>query len=632
MEPVKKSRDRFWNISMKPTEEWRKLIFDLNDQAFFDLVRNYLGDIHTPFNKHNLLDQLEHFLLKKENVDQIFSMIDSSDAALLSAIDFLGAVSIERLYELFSGEMPYYSFYTNLLNLEERMLICPAHTGKGVQTVVISPLFRDELEKRVVDIDLFLGCRKAQVKKSSVFCWHDIPVIAAFCSQLLTKKGRNLPLENEDILKDVLIKQSLAHQTGRHLVPVMDNFKELFSMEEGEVGRFFIHAYLSSDPIEVYLYENMRDDRSYPDNAFRRLVLCTAYLAGLEPGDIQRHKENFLRAGLVVESGTGLRKVTSASFGSEGKIVVQPDFSLYIQGSLTFREYMTLAFYAEIRKLDMISRYEITRESFMRGARSGIGVSSFIKLLEIKSGSPLPQNILFSLKSWEEECHGIAVYRGCVVQVDKRFSKLLESNASFGKYVREKLAVGLYLISEEDFPAAIKVVEDVSGQSLELPWENKVDSLPYPALDDSVSSRFTSYDKPASRNRKRTVSGKFLKKIESMDIAKEQKDILADRVRRKLILSEEQLEEKGIRFEPVEARGIDYTRKVRLCQHVLEVGGSFLELELGNEESLLINPVQMKKAGNDILVIGDEIPEGTRVQIPLRKVRLVRKVRTSLMG
>ena len=89
---------------MKPTEEWRKLFFDLSDQAFFDLVRNYLGDIHTPFNKHTLLNQLEHFLLNKSNLEQLLSMIDSSDAAILTAIDILGTVTVEQLYTLFSDE------------------------------------------------------------------------------------------------------------------------------------------------------------------------------------------------------------------------------------------------------------------------------------------------------------------------------------------------------------------------------------------------------------------------------------------------------------------------------------------------------------------------------------------------
>ena len=617
---------------MKPTEEWRKLIFALSDQAFFDLVRNYLGDIHTPFNKHTLLDQLETFLLSRSNLEQIFSMIDSSDAALLSAIDLLGTASVEQLYTLFSDEKPYYSFYTHLLNLEERMLICPVRGERGVQAVVISPLFRDELKKRVFDIDLFLGCRKAPVKKSSTYSWHDSPVIAAVVSSLISKKGKSLGVKYGDMLKDLLISQSLLHQSGRHLVPVMDNLRVLIAKSEPEISRFFIHAYLSSDPVDVYLYENMRSDRSYPENAFRRLVLCTAYLAGLAAGDIQKHKERLLKAGLVEESSTGLRKVTNVPASAEGTIVVQPDFSLYVQGLLTFEDSMMLALYADIRELDVISRWEITRESFMRGIRSGISAASFINLLEAKAESSIPQNILFSLKSWEEECQGLAIYRGCVIKVDERFSKLLDSNSTFKRHVKEKLADGIYLISDEDFPDAMKIVEGVSGQSLSLPWENKSASIPSTVLADNASGRFVSYDKPASSVKKKDNICKLLEKIEALDITKEQKDILTDRIRRKLILSDKQLVEGGIRYELAEARGIDYTRKVRLCQYVIDEGGSFLELSMGTEGTLLMKPTSMKKEGNDLLLMGEEIPDGSPVQVPLRKVRLVRKVRTSLMG
>ena len=617
---------------MKPTEEWRKLFFDLSDQAFFDLVRNYIGDFHTPFNKHTLLDQLEHFLLNKSNLEQLLSMIDSSDAAILTAIDILGAVTVEQLYTLFSDEKPYYSFYTHLMNLEERLLICPVRGKKGMRSVVISPLFREELRKRVIDIDLFLGCKKAAVKKSPAYSWYDISVVSAYVSSLLSKKGKTLSLKHEEIIRNTLMKLSLLEQSGRHPVPVMDNFRPLFPMDDLEFRRLFINAYLSSDPIEMYLYENMRNDRSYPESAFRRLILCAAYMSGFEPGDFQQHRANLLKAGLAVESNAGLRKVTYVPDLSEGKIVVQPDFSLYVQGSLSLRENILLAFYSEIRELDMISRYEVTRESFMRGIRSGIEASSFISLLESRSGASLPQNILFSFESWEEECSGISVYRGCVIKVDDRFSKLLENNITFKGYVKEKLADGLYLVQDDDFSSAVKVVESVSGQTLSLPWEKKSEPIMTAVPEETGFDRLKSYDRPASPVKKHDSVGDLLKKIETLDITKDQKDILSDRIGRKLILSEKQLEEKGIRNDLSEARGIDYTRKVRLCQNVIEVGGSFLELSMGPEGTVLMKPTQMKKDGNDLMVIGEEIPDGSPVQVSLRKVRLVRKVRTSLMG
>ena len=625
---------------MKPTEEWRKLIFDLSDQAFFDLVRNYLGEIHTPFNKHKLLDQLEAFLLKKSNLDQIISMIDSSDTALLTAIDFLGEAGIGQLYSLFSDEKPYYSFYTHLMNLEERLLVCPVQREKGIQTVVISPLFRNELKKRVIDIDRFLGCKKALVKKADRYSWYDIPVISAYISALLAKKGKasttipclKLAPEFEEIIKSILLKQSLLLQTGHHLVPAKENFKKLFSLDNPEVSQFFIQGYLSSNSLEALIYENMRADRTYPARSFDRLARCTAYMAGMTLGDIQLHKDNLSKATLAVEDRTGLRKLTSVLPQEDVKIVVQPDFSLYVQGDLSFEENMTIAFYSEIRELDVISRWEVTRESFMRGIRSGIGADNFIKLLKEKSGSSLPQNILFSFKSWEEECQGIAVYQGCVIKVDNRFSKLLDNNRTFKVYVKEKLTDGLYLISDKDFPEAMKVVESISGQSLALPMEDKSSSALTPVAKVQESSQFQNYEKPVARTKKNDISDKLLKKIETLEITDEQKDILSDRVRRKLILSEDQLAGGSIRYELMEARGLDYNRKVRLCQHVIETGGAFLELTMGSDETFLIKPLQLKKAGKDMLVIGDEIPEGASVQVPLRKVRYMRKVRTSLMG
>ena len=625
---------------MKPTEEWRKLICNLSDQAFFDLVRNYLGDIHTPFNKHNLLDQLEAFLLKKANMDQIISMIDSSDAELLTAIDFLEKASIGQLYALFSDEKPYYSFYTQLMNLEERLLICPVPGKKDGQTVVISPLFRDELKKQIIDIDLFLGCRKVSIKKNSKYSWYDIPVISAFVSGLMSKKGkakavipgRNFSSGQGEIIKNILLDNSLLYQNGRQPVPVKENFKRLFSLDNRDVSRFFIQSYLSTDPLVAFIYENMRCDRSYPDSSFARLARCTAYLAGLDEGDIQACKDKLIKASLAVEDSTGLRKLNPVLEAGEGKVVVQPDFSLYAQGALSLEENMTIAFYSEIRELDVISRWEVTRESFMRGIRSGISADTFIKLLEKKSGSPLPQNILFSFKSWEEECQGIAVYRGCVIKVDQRFSKLLDNNSTFKGYVKEKLSDGLYLIPDEDFPDAMKVVEGISGQSLALPPEAKNTDMSAAATIEYDFRRFQDYDKPAAKAKRHDISERLLKKIEALDITKEQQDILADRVHRKLILSEDQLEGGSVRYELMEARGIDYNRKVRLCQHVMEVGGAFLELSLGPDETLLMKPLQLKKAGKDMLVTGDEIPDGTPVQVPLRKVRYMRKVRTSLMG
>ena len=59
---------------------WKSAFVTLPDSAFFDIVRNYLGDVSTPFNKHRLFDRLVSFLKKRETVRRIISLIDSDDA------------------------------------------------------------------------------------------------------------------------------------------------------------------------------------------------------------------------------------------------------------------------------------------------------------------------------------------------------------------------------------------------------------------------------------------------------------------------------------------------------------------------------------------------------------------------
>ena len=467
---------------MTSSEEWRKIIFSLSDQSFFDLVRNYLGDIKTPFNKHDLLDSLELFLLN--NTDKIISLIDKDDAALLSAIDLLDGASEEDLFAVFREKYSYYSFYTRLLNLEERMLICKT------DGIVLSPLFRKVLKEKVIDFDVLFSAKPKALKQVSGCPWYGIPVVSAFISWLLKENdilkndfsfkkkfedevGFLFGLTYGEILKNSVIRNSLLHLSGRRLVPIKENFETLFTMDDVQGQEFFIRSFLASNPAEYAVYANMRKDRVYSEKSFCSFVACSAIAAKLPVPDWKSVMQKFLDAGLVVRSASGIHRVEYLALKKHGKVVVQPDFSLYLEGHLSLEENMVIALCSEIRELGELSRYEITRESFMRGIHSGINADRFISILETLSESAVPQNVAYSLRSWEEECRGVSIYQGYVIKTDARISKLLEGNDAFGEYLCEKLGNGVFLVSEDDFPAVRKIVETVSGQNLMTSWDRK---------------------------------------------------------------------------------------------------------------------------------------------------------------
>ena len=54
---------------------WRESLSVMPDSHFFDLLRMYLGEIKTPYNKQNLIENLSSFLRKEDTKETINTII-----------------------------------------------------------------------------------------------------------------------------------------------------------------------------------------------------------------------------------------------------------------------------------------------------------------------------------------------------------------------------------------------------------------------------------------------------------------------------------------------------------------------------------------------------------------------------
>ena len=73
--------------------DWRESFVTLPDNHFFDIIRMYLGEVPSPFNKQKLVEQLGAFLHKSENVKTILNLLSVSDLLILSAVYFIPKAS-----------------------------------------------------------------------------------------------------------------------------------------------------------------------------------------------------------------------------------------------------------------------------------------------------------------------------------------------------------------------------------------------------------------------------------------------------------------------------------------------------------------------------------------------------------
>ena len=81
--------------------EWQESITSLSDKDFFYLMRLYLGEIKTPYNKQRLVSQLASFIRKPENLQSILDLLDEFDIKILTAVDLIQHPSQQVLFDFF---------------------------------------------------------------------------------------------------------------------------------------------------------------------------------------------------------------------------------------------------------------------------------------------------------------------------------------------------------------------------------------------------------------------------------------------------------------------------------------------------------------------------------------------------
>ncbi len=124
-----------------------------------------------------------------------------------------------------------------------------------------------------------------------------------------------------------------------------------------------------------------------------------------------------------------------------------------------------------------------------------------------------------------------------------------------------------------------------------------------------------------------------------MKLSKDQRDELATRIERRLILAAEQMDGSSVKYEKLEARGLDYVGKYNIAKHALSTG-ALLEVVWSDNDGTIQRifgiPSSIDKVnGEAILVLYSERNEnnqGTTIRIALGRISLLRRIKQSIFG
>ncbi len=682
--------------------DWRESFTRMSDQQFFDIIRMYLGEIKTPYNKQNLLEDLSSFLRKEENRNAIVRLLCNIDLKLLAAVRFIPHVSRKKLEAycgtMFGNKFSKVSMTEHLTNLMQRLLVFEfMNPLDGNVELRINPLL-EEVLLPLIPIELLLPKPAVPATRNSEAALLTPQLLAAFVSYILMHpdlckadgciKKRNAS-ELAEIFCDykinvleLLIKAfcnlNLFHQSEKAIeidwkrleefsfLPEMYQYMYLCAASCGHFSRSTLHANsqllfdtLNAVPGEGYekqsvinlaflIKENSNNDSVGSGGRFAQLM---ARAEGSADMTTELVMEGMIDAcidfGLLHSSVNDESEVlyvpevvtARSPFNVEKKHLLSIDagYIVTILPGLSFSDFLPLIKFLSVRHYDTAVEFEICKKSVMHSFDAGMTPDAIKEQLMQYSSFPVPQTIQVSLDDWNNSYASASLYRGYILKVSKENIVKTRNDRVLSQYIVEEIAEGIFLLNFSNDDESRAVMEksglDFVGKIHET--ETKSDVLSFMRLRKNTSSLMEdSYcisDSPyklCSSIEQNKIVDELKNQVLQMDIPLEQKEGLLDRVERRIVVNPEQLRGSSVRFECLEAGGMDYQGKVRIIEDAIQ-SKILLEIHIEDEDTFVGMPVMLTKHENDADVELSFEDDSSRI-VTVGKISYLKKIKKPL--
>ncbi|WP_022932958.1 helicase-associated domain-containing protein [Treponema bryantii] len=275
-----------------------------------------------------------------------------------------------------------------------------------------------------------------------------------------------------------------------------------------------------------------------------------------------------------------------------GVLNIDSTFTVTLLPGLSLSQLLPLTDFMMIKKCEVVTEFEITRQSAASGFDAGWNPDSIFDCLSNYTNYQIPQNLKINITEWYNSYSSAMLYHGYVLKVRDNNIALAENNPNIKKYIKEKLAEGIYLLS---IPAGQDISDFIAESSLDFlgnvkSSETKSEFSSFPLLRDghkigvlAAGQNKAQADSFEIKKTSLVEADKLLKKLKgslaSQDMEKQLKESLTHRISSRLILSENQLKTAAVRTEILEADGMDFSGKVHLIEAAVK-DDDLMELQM----------------------------------------------------
>lgn len=625
---------------------WVEAMSALPEKQFFNIMRLYLGEIKTPYNKQNLISQLASFIKTPENLSNLLMLLDKKDISVLTAIFLIPKPSQQTILEFFSGTYLITEIYSELINLSERLIVYSVKDAYSEKEFYyINPLILESLKPYLNPAFIFPQTSINTYSLDDVFVitpnflisfisYIKIHKISCKADGGIKKNDLNrleaiFPgrLNCIQLLMNAFINLNLVREGEKSFDIENNRLKAFSNLTEEQQYSLLCAASVSRfsrDGLKKEAQILLDTIASIPSTGYTKdVIIRLAFLAGthtedgsaiakksrfsqmLEASKSDTIDESLQNAGLLermVDSAKEFGLIQFAGRNTEGEEIFIPGnfignqisessknqqnqqpqqpkvlnidstYTVTLMPGLTLSALLPLSSFLIVKKCGIVTELEITRQSASVSFDSGWTPESIFQEIEKYTYYELPQNLKINIQEWYASYSSAMLYHGYVLKVTDTNISLAENNPNIKKYIKEKLAEGIYLLS---IPASSDIKFFISESGLEFlgnvkSSESFSESILFPMIRKAqpitIALSQNQNSKPLSEDSSGAILGKLHKVLESKDFDKNQKESLSSRISNRLILSESQLCAAAIRSEVLEADGMDFAGKVHLIE------------------------------------------------------------------
>lgn len=660
----------------------------LPERTFFLLMRLYLGEIKTPFNKQRLVESLGGFLSKVETQRTIIQSLDRLDILILTAVDTLPVTNRGALLIFLSSEA---ALQTRLTNLEERLILYRNGYTDDYDRVInnygINPFLYKSIEPLLDSHSLFLPQRKKEPQRAVTLC-DDLVLAGLYTfflkeTDVLKMNGafkvrveKQLKAVFQDAATDVrcfkilctgLQNLGLLIREETSFIPQQGRWEEFFKQKPfdrkmylaaavyGHVRResmqrraqFFSDFLASLDPRGVY------DDialKRFFDFLFQRLHVETNEDASIFP-DMMIEDEL-----TMIETLKTLKfllpvgeywQLNTASFNQETveqPLIAAPSFEMTILPFTALGRIFPVLSCMEPVSILTTGRFTVTRAACLWCFERCSTDKALIALLDEATGGILPQNIKVSISEWYLQCTAVGLYYGFVITVAEDKRKLFRQNAGLQDIIYKELADGVYLIKQMDLDSVRTMIKSAG---LDVTFYTTDTSRRYTVAGfASIEHRHSVIDSVDEKAKKRQAPQYEQEKdysehirelqdlVDTMPIDQYNKQSLKEKVAKKLIITKEQLYGAPADTEGREVSGLDFLGKIHLAETAI-ADADCLEVSIDGVSGRRIVigiPIAIEKTEHDAVLVIQEENAQYKEKISIAGIIKMRSFRNSFFS